>query len=261
MAEFLVGFITVFESVLLIVTEAFNGADCGLSAFLPTAPSVVRLTASLDLRSAAATGFAFLLIITSLPGAFTPDLVSFFTLALALGLAAGALAGLCFETGFITLGALMSFATSFLAGTFATTLLAGTLALMVLTASFLGEALAISFAGATLATTFFAAEDVGVFAGFFIALAIESNLPEQRWRPVSYKKTILKRRIIGFAATSIILFYVRPPESQRQCFGLLGGALCSPKQHILNQQKSASHRMKQPKTLNRKLLIISRAPT
>ncbi|WP_354332748.1 MULTISPECIES: hypothetical protein [unclassified Undibacterium] len=191
---------------MLIVTEAFNGAVCGLSAFLPAGRSEAclfesfnaSLDESLDAPSAFATGFA-VLPVASLDNALTLALGSSLTIFLALDLSTAVLVASSLATAFITLGALTSFATSFFAGIFTavlvTTFVVAGLVLLAEITALVTATLGTDFAGAVLATTFFAAEDIGVFAGFFIALAIESNLPEQRWQSSSYKKTMIIRQI------------------------------------------------------------------
>ncbi|HTD04858.1 hypothetical protein [Undibacterium sp.] len=112
-AEFLVGLITVFESVLLIVTEAFNGAVFGLSAFLLVLEVSVAPASSALLVFFAA-GFASLpvaALLVALAAIFGSSFKTFFVLALGTALAADTTA---FSTPFFTtLGALTSFATSF----------------------------------------------------------------------------------------------------------------------------------------------------
>ncbi|MFZ6647962.1 hypothetical protein ACO0LO_19710 [Undibacterium sp. TJN25] len=189
-AEILVGLITVFESVLLIVTEAFNGAVFGLSAALLVAEVSVT-PASSGLLVFFAAGFASLPV-TALLAAFAANFGSsfktLFVLALGASFAASfATAAPAFSAPFFTtLGALTSFATSFFRGAglvLAAACTAGfavcLLAAIALAAGFTAGLDAAAMAD-TLPVVFFVAGVVRVFAGFFIALAIESNQPALR---------------------------------------------------------------------------------
>ncbi|MDO8177790.1 MAG: hypothetical protein Q7T62_06055 [Undibacterium sp.] len=113
-AELFAGLATDLESILLIVTEAFNGAVCGLSAFSFGCLPEERCIALVEVISFFTAGFAFLPFVSCSANLMT-DFGSTLLLFLIFGISLTTSTDIGFAGVFFTLGALTSLATSFLA--------------------------------------------------------------------------------------------------------------------------------------------------
>ncbi|MBC3812126.1 hypothetical protein [Undibacterium aquatile] len=209
---------TCFTVVFTVVFLDGTLTDFFISVFAATDFDTVFLTAGADAAALLTLGALISFAPVFLPATLTVAAVFAFATALTGATTFGALAAT---------GLLMA-----LDGAFGLVVFVlATTALLTVFAAVLTPAFLDAFA-----VVFLTVVGIRVFEGFFIALAIESNHPELRKSPADIfcKKDILlhqtRRSVCGANH-----FCFRLPESQRQCFGLLGGALRSPKQHILRQ--------------------------